>query len=563
MSRSEETDEPTAEDPTSEPGKSVDLGKREPAGETSEPPPRFAVVISGDGSAAIDGEPVPTTEGVPLDAAILDTLHGHARDRNTTVTATISDPSAGYVAFVEVAPDGSSSLLEQQEQPPEQDEHAIPPIPPEPSEAGLDDDDEAAAAADDEAAAAADDEAAAAADDEAAAAAAADDEAAAAADADVDAAADADVDAAADADVDADAADEAAADEDDGSDDEAYEGEQQRRWLPAGLPSLPSLPSIPRPSLSLSSTPTSGPTPSPGPSPTLTPKIVRKTGSRQSDDEYVSRGLLHKPLVVGPVALGVAALIVVPLVIVGGGESNDGGRQSQAGNASSKTSRSPQAEEPTPTESANALPPRPSTTATSPSPKPKKTPKKTKSGGQGTVTVTAKPPRATVTAKPPQDTAATAVTRLARNDPSGRHICYRAYVSGQGWQKPVCDGTMAGTTGQKRPIKALNIAVSGTGGSAANAFVHNPDSANGEGKWKPQWTAIVADGKNNYIGSAKSSAPNMLGFAINIGSGQVCQIVKVAGSDWGGRDCADPRPDLVFGGALENTRYLEAVMFTV
>jgi hypothetical protein len=510
MSRSEETDEPTGGAHQAVSAESVDLVKPEPAGEKSEPGPRFAVVISGNGSALIDGEPVPAMEGVSVDAAILDALHGYARDRNTTVTATISDPSAGYVALVEVAPDGSSSLLEQQEQPPEQDEHAIPPIPPEPSEADLAD---------------------------------ADDEAAAAADA---------------AAADADAADEDAADEDDGLDDEAYEGERQRRWLPAGLPSLPS---IPRPSLSLSSTPTSGPTPSPGPSPT--PKIVRRTGSRQSDDEYVSRGLLHKPLVVGPVALGVAALIVVPLVIVGGGESDDGGRQSQAGNASSKTSRSPQAEEPTPAESANALPPRPSATATSPSPKPKKTPKKTKSGGQGTVTVTARPPGATVTAKPPQDTAATAVTRLARNDPSGQHICYRAYVSGQGWQKPVCDGTMAGTTGQKRPIKALNIAVSGTGGSAANAFVRDPDSANGEGKWKPQWTAIVADGKNNYIGSAKSSAPNMLGFAINIGSGQVCQIVKVAGSDWGGRDCADPRPDLVFGGALENTRYLEAVMFTV
>ena len=44
------------------------------------------------------------------------------------MTATISDPSAGYVAFVEVAPDGSSSLLEQQgagtaDVPPEPAEH--------------------------------------------------------------------------------------------------------------------------------------------------------------------------------------------------------------------------------------------------------------------------------------------------------------------------------------------------------------------------------------------------------------------------------------------------------
>ena len=77
------------------------------------------MVISGDGSAAIDGEPVPSADGVTIDAAILNTLHGYARDRGTTVTATVSDPSAGYVAFVEVAPDGSGApLVDQREQPP-------------------------------------------------------------------------------------------------------------------------------------------------------------------------------------------------------------------------------------------------------------------------------------------------------------------------------------------------------------------------------------------------------------------------------------------------------------
>ncbi|MFE9687983.1 RICIN domain-containing protein [Streptomyces sp. NPDC006285] len=73
----------------------------------------FAVVIFGDGSAAIDGESVPVVPGEPLDVAILDMLHGYARSRNAPVTGAISDPSAGYVAIVEVAPDGSSQLLEQ------------------------------------------------------------------------------------------------------------------------------------------------------------------------------------------------------------------------------------------------------------------------------------------------------------------------------------------------------------------------------------------------------------------------------------------------------------------
>ncbi|WP_437015080.1 hypothetical protein [Streptomyces sp. enrichment culture] len=87
-----------------------------------------------------------------------------------------------------------------------------------------------------------------------------------------------------------------------------------------------------------------------------------------------------------------------------------------------------------------------------------------------------------------------AVKRLAANDPSGRHICSRAYVSGQGWQKPVCDGTIAGTSGRNRPIKALNIAVHGVGGSAANAFRHTAEPVDGRGKWQPNWTAVTGDG---------------------------------------------------------------------
>ncbi len=212
-----------------------------------------------------------------------------------------------------------------------------------------------------------------------------------------------------------------------------------------------------------------------------------------------------------------------------------------------------------PSPSASATPP-PQPTATPPS-----APEQSKgaaggadagAGGGGGAT-------ATVTAKPPQDTAATAVRRLARNDPSGRHVCYRAFVTGRGWQKPVCDGTIAGTTGQETPIKALNIAMAGTGGSAANAFVHNPESTDGKGSWEPQWTAIIADGEDNYIGSTKKDAPYMLGFVINIGSGQVCQTAHVRNSGWGDQGCAQPRPNFTFGGTLDNSLWLEAVKFTV
>ncbi|MER8069103.1 RICIN domain-containing protein [Streptomyces sp. NPDC094034] len=85
----------------------------EAAGPGPEPPAHFSVVIFGDGSAAIDGDPVAVMPGEPVDVAILDMLHGYARGLNAPVTGAISDPSAGYVAIVEVAPDGSSKLLEQ------------------------------------------------------------------------------------------------------------------------------------------------------------------------------------------------------------------------------------------------------------------------------------------------------------------------------------------------------------------------------------------------------------------------------------------------------------------
>ncbi|GAA2066322.1 hypothetical protein GCM10009801_12580 [Streptomyces albiaxialis] len=91
----------------------------------------FAVIISGDGSASIDGEPVPVVPGEPLDAAVLDTLHGYARSRDAAVTATITDPSVDHVTVVEVQPDGSSTMLEQvREEEPPAEAPALLPEPP-------------------------------------------------------------------------------------------------------------------------------------------------------------------------------------------------------------------------------------------------------------------------------------------------------------------------------------------------------------------------------------------------------------------------------------------------
>ncbi|AMW13750.1 hypothetical protein A4E84_32120 [Streptomyces qaidamensis] len=471
----------------------------------SEPSPHFTVVISGDGSAAVDGEPVPVAEGTTVDAAILDLLHGHARDRGTAVTAAISDPGAGYVAHVEVFPDGSSALRHQEE--------AADPVSPLVHEA---------------------------------------------------------VGTGAAAQAGGASPTPAGEDRDDPDDvDEAAYALPE----PEGPPATRSGPQPvgpqgdgPQPDGTQAARPVSRTAPTP----------ARRPGSRQSDDEFEGPGLLGRPLVVGPVALGVAALVVVPLVILGSGGSGDGGsREETAARAGGSPSASA-----SPALSPSSLPvPPPSASPSAEDrdkkkdkdkegsgkkPKPKDTPG-AKGAGKVTVTVTARPPAATttVTAEPAQDTAASAVKRLAANDPSGRHICYRAYVSGQGWQKPVCDGTIAGTSGRNRPIKALNIAVHGVGGSAANAFRHTAKPVDGRGEWQPSWTAVTGDGRNFTIGSAKRNAPNMLGFAMNVGTGEICNTVRLRGHDWGGRACSKPRPDFTFGGTLDNEVWLEAVKLTV
>ncbi|MFJ4787098.1 hydrolase [Streptomyces sp. NPDC088794] len=171
--------------------------------------------------------------------------------------------------------------------------------------------------------------------------------------------------------------------------------------------------------------------------------------------------------------------------------------------------------------------------------------------------------KATVTAKPKADTAATAVKRLAKSDPGGRHVCYRAFVFGAGWQKPVCDGTLGGTVGQGRQVTALNIAVYGVDGSAGTAMVHNPGSTNGQGSWLPKWTAIVEDGKDNYVGSTAKDAPYMVTFVWNVGSGQLCNTVKQVEQDWSQQVCNDARPGLNTAGNFDNNHWIEAIKLTV
>ncbi|NJP43376.1 hypothetical protein [Actinacidiphila epipremni] len=72
-------------------------------------------------------------------------------------------------------------------------------------------------------------------------------------------------------------------------------------------------------------------------------------------------------------------------------------------------------------------------------------------------------------AAPVHNTATSAASSAAAL--SGGSICYQAHVQKYGWQSIVCDGDVAGTTGQSLRLEALEIGVSGTGTVCAQAHV--------------------------------------------------------------------------------------------
>ncbi|KAB1141729.1 hypothetical protein F7R91_31455 [Streptomyces luteolifulvus] len=458
MNRGEEADRPITGDDPLTPGEPAEPGRPGAVEETAEPSSLLSVIIAGDGSAAIDGVPVPVVPGESVDVAVLDTLHGYARSRDAPVTAAISDPAAGYVAIVEVASDGSSRLLEQHHEQ-EPTGHAGP--------AGSTERGVLAGP--------------------------------------FQGAGPFDVDQF-DAD-DADDADEVAA------------------------PPQPAGPRVTPPAL--------------GPDPDREPG--RRKALSQSDDEYEGPGLLQRPLVVGTVGVAVAALVIGSLVALGSGGSEGG--QNQAAGTGTEADKSPTNLQPPPppppSEFMSASPsvsPSPSSSSSAPDPPPV------------SPTPTPTPTPTQTSTRPAQETAAIAVSKLAARSP-GRHICYRAYFEHSGWQKPVCDGATAGAVKGDKKIKSLNIAVSGTKGTAANAYLHD------DGWWKTPWPGVV-DGMDNYINSTRKNAPYMLGFAINVGEGTVCQNAYVHTKGWHGLACDEPGSH-IFGGTLDNSLWLKAVRFTV
>ncbi|MFF1380912.1 hydrolase [Streptomyces sp. NPDC058308] len=158
--------------------------------------------------------------------------------------------------------------------------------------------------------------------------------------------------------------------------------------------------------------------------------------------------------------------------------------------------------------------------------------------------------------KPEEKTAADAVRELAESS-EGRHICYRAFVEGDGWQDAVCDGAEAGAPGQDTPIKSLDIAVSGTQGvTGTGAFV-------GEG-WRKgiPWSA-EDDGKDMYFGSTEEADPALQGFTYKVNDGSVCSDAFVTDREWMGEVCTDPGQWKYHGSPMELNLPLQAVRFTV
>ncbi|MFL1900725.1 hypothetical protein ACJWDR_16680 [Streptomyces tauricus] len=288
--------------------------------------------------------------------------------------------------------------------------------------------------------------------------------------------------------------------------------------------------------------------------------VATGAGDARGDDEPPS-GNPKKPLLAAAGIAGVV-LLVVPLLIWATDDSEKKDRVSVATRSDTVLD-----EEPLNVPKGDYAPATP--TAEPSSPKPSAEPKakaKAETEAEAPSAVPAPEPSARPEAKkdsgrqaqqsapkPAPNTAALAVQRLATTSP-GRHVCYRAYVTGTGWQAPVCDGATAGAAATGRPIKALNIAVAGTDGTSANEYIQKTG-------WPTKW-AGVANGVDLTIGTAAQNAPNMAGLAISVGKGVVCQNTRVHDGGWLGLGCDEPG-GYIFGGTLKEDRWLEAVRLTV
>ncbi|MFI6051038.1 polysaccharide deacetylase [Streptomyces violascens] len=133
--------------------------------------------------------------------------------------------------------------------------------------------------------------------------------------------------------------------------------------------------------------------------------------------------------------------------------------------------------------------------------------------------------------------------------PNARVICYAAHVQDIGWQSAVCDGSVAGTTGQSRRMEALAISTSGVGGVCADA--HLADIG-----W--QGWRCGGDGTVVTVGTTGQSR-RMEALGVQVGSGSVGAQAHVEGYGWLGSVVGNP----VYVGTTGQSRRMEAVRIWV
>ncbi|MEU2510982.1 hypothetical protein [Streptomyces syringium] len=133
--------------------------------------------------------------------------------------------------------------------------------------------------------------------------------------------------------------------------------------------------------------------------------------------------------------------------------------------------------------------------------------------------------------------------------PDARIVCYRAHVAGIGWQPAVCDGGIAGTTGQSRAVEALEVATGSVGGLCLNAHLQ------GIG-W--QGTRCGADYTNVVVGTTGQSR-RMEALWVGVDSGSVAARAHVQNLGWLGSVRGNP----VTVGTTSRSLRLEAVQLWV
>jgi len=161
----------------------------------------------------------------------------------------------------------------------------------------------------------------------------------------------------------------------------------------------------------------------------------------------------------------------------------------------------------------------------------------------------------TVTVPPSVVASLAAATRhvaaINPND-SARHICYSAHVQDIGWQPTVCDGAVAGTTGQGLRIEALAIETENVGGFCAQAHVQNIG-----------WQAPVCE-NDGIVGTVGTTGEGlrMEALIIGVNSGQVCADAHVENIGWQGTVCATSPARAQVGTTGQGLR-MEAITMTV